>query len=644
MRIFFTILLIVFGLNLFAQNNCTFSYLIDSKVNNSFATGQYLLPNGNFLLTYSSYDGKVGFVEMEESGKVINEFSYSFYPGTNNGDFEQIKNILFDQNGNIYGFGNELSGFIKKGFVFKLDKNYQLLQLKYIEDICFLDMEWNANNDLKLFCLSPTVNRNESFVMNLSKNDFSLLSNSQIVTYDNLYDHHEYSLKTNSGYITSGGYDYSYFNGNQVGVVSFVSENDNISWSISPFSHLSQFSKQYSHKIIETANEFIISGIGITKSDTTKRILVASIDKNGTKTNWIKSIQLIGSRNPNLTSFIAHDNGFLLAGSSDNISDIDIFAIALDNNGNVKWRRSYGQPNGKEIISYSNIISKNNHLYFYLNTNSFSSGNKLWWFNTNNQGTFNLNSNCSEVKDLNIDVLDLITNITPISYKNKSITFEIKSNSSNSENIAVSLDTICTCLSCKLSSNKFADTLKYEFGDTLMINPNIIGAYQGAKIFWSFDNGDTSCVTNDCKQLKFIPKCSTPCICSNGILKYIVKDSLGCTLTDSTFIKNKKELSDIVQIPNVFTPNSDKTNDVFTAVPKDKGCMKRIKLIRIFNRWGKVVYQDVDLNDGDFTTGWDGTSDLNGEELNSDIFTYQIEVELTDHSTKVFKGEVLLVR
>jgi hypothetical protein len=35
---------------------------------------------------------------------------------------------------------------------------------------------------------------------------------------------------------------------------------------------------------------------------------------------------------------------------------------------------------------------------------------------------------------------------------------------------------------------------------------------------------------------------------------------------------------------------------------------------------------------------------LNGEELNSDIFTYQIEVELTDHSTKVFKGEVLLVR
>lgn len=644
MRYLIFTILILFSNQLLSQKSCTFSYLINTKKQNSLATGQYLLPNGNFLLTNSDFNGKVDFIEMNDNGSIIAQFSHSFYPGTNSGEFEQMKNLIFDVNGNIYGCGNEISGFIKKGFVFKMDKSYQVLAIQYFEDICILDMEWNANNNLKLFCLSSSVNRNESFIMNLSQQDLSLISNNQIVTYNNLYDHHEFSLKTTNGYLTSGGYDYSYYGGKQDGIITLIDENDAIVWSVSPFSHLNQFSNKYTHKIVETNNDFIISGIGTTVSDTTERLLIASIDKNGQKTNWIKSIIINGAKSPNLNSFLAHDGGFLLAGTSDNQSDINIFAIALDNLGNLKWSKSYGKSNSKEIISNSNIISKNNYLYFYLNTNGFSITNKLLWFATNQNGVFNFNASCFDVNDLSVELQNLTPSITTLSYNKKDINPLQKQNNSVIELIQNNIDTLCPCFTCSLSSAKLPDTIKYEYGDTILIQSNIKGENGFATINWSYGSGDTICLSQNCFQLNFIPKCSTPCICSDSKLSYIVRDSLGCELKDSTYVKNKMELSDIIKIPNAFTPNSDKTNDFFTAVPMDQGCFKRIKLIRIFNRWGKVVYQDVDLNTGDFITGWDGKSDLNGEDLNSDIFTYQIEVELSDQSTKVFKGEVLLIR
>ncbi|MEJ6980136.1 gliding motility-associated C-terminal domain-containing protein [Pedobacter sp. P351] len=51
-------------------------------------------------------------------------------------------------------------------------------------------------------------------------------------------------------------------------------------------------------------------------------------------------------------------------------------------------------------------------------------------------------------------------------------------------------------------------------------------------------------------------------------------------------------------IPNAFTPNGDGINDVFTIVVKNKIAIKNLK---IFNRWGQVIYQTSDIDDY-----WDG--------------------------------------
>lgn len=51
-------------------------------------------------------------------------------------------------------------------------------------------------------------------------------------------------------------------------------------------------------------------------------------------------------------------------------------------------------------------------------------------------------------------------------------------------------------------------------------------------------------------------------------------------------------------IPNTFTPNGDGINDLFTIVVSNKTAIKKLK---IFNRWGRVIYETSDID-----KYWDG--------------------------------------
>ena len=57
-------------------------------------------------------------------------------------------------------------------------------------------------------------------------------------------------------------------------------------------------------------------------------------------------------------------------------------------------------------------------------------------------------------------------------------------------------------------------------------------------------------------------------------------------------------------IPNTFSPNKDGKNDVF--YPRGTG-LDRVKLLRVFNRWGEVVFEKKDFQVNDPLSGWNGT-------------------------------------
>ena len=63
-------------------------------------------------------------------------------------------------------------------------------------------------------------------------------------------------------------------------------------------------------------------------------------------------------------------------------------------------------------------------------------------------------------------------------------------------------------------------------------------------------------------------------------------------------------------VPNVFTPNGDRYNDVF-ILPEE--IISKENQIAIFNRWGKKVYKTYNYQ-----------NDWNGENLSSGVYYYQV--------------------
>ncbi len=113
-----------------------------------------------------------------------------------------------------------------------------------------------------------------------------------------------------------------------------------------------------------------------------------------------------------------------------------------------------------------------------------------------------------------------------------------------------------------------------------------------------------------------------------------VSNDLGCS--DSSSIILRKIFicnEDLIVVPNAFTPNGDGNNDRFNVMSK-----LEINTVRIYNRWGEVVFEDEGGK-----TGWDGT--FKGQKLNRDVFVYYIEATCEFNGQTIVKtGDVTLIR
>lgn len=96
-----------------------------------------------------------------------------------------------------------------------------------------------------------------------------------------------------------------------------------------------------------------------------------------------------------------------------------------------------------------------------------------------------------------------------------------------------------------------------------------------------------------------------------------------------------------VFIPNVFSPNGDGSNDRF-VVFAHPDALARIPAVRIFDRWGGLVFEIFDLQPNDDQYGWDGV--VRGQPAGPGVFVYIVELEYADGRPGVLVGNVTLVR
>ena len=122
-------------------------------------------------------------------------------------------------------------------------------------------------------------------------------------------------------------------------------------------------------------------------------------------------------------------------------------------------------------------------------------------------------------------------------------------------------------------------------------------------------------------------------------LRLLAQDTFGCVATDSVMIDVIKIRS--VFIPNAFSPNGDGVNDVFTVF-SDGRRIQTVSYLRIFNRWGSLVYDSEGNLVNDLSTGWDGRVG-DGRLADAGAYTYLTEIVFVDGVTRQFAGTINLI-
>lgn len=165
------------------------------------------------------------------------------------------------------------------------------------------------------------------------------------------------------------------------------------------------------------------------------------------------------------------------------------------------------------------------------------------------------------------------------------------------------------------------EVIEITIGDSVVIVPEI--NFTAISFVWS-SSGFINC--KDCTSINVSPK---------ETVRYFLEviDENGCVYEASIAIL--VDLKEDIFVPNVFSPNDDGFNDVFTVFT-GRG-VKEITSLTIFNRWGGLIYEVKA-----FPLEWDGMQ--NGMEALSATYIYSIEwLDLSGGKRKL-NGDFVLIR
>ena len=147
----------------------------------------------------------------------------------------------------------------------------------------------------------------------------------------------------------------------------------------------------------------------------------------------------------------------------------------------------------------------------------------------------------------------------------------------------------------------------------------------GVKYQWSFGDGDTTIKTTmDTVQHLYLATDSFP-VC------LVTTNQFGCTDTVCHTVASL--INPLLDVPNAFTPGRFGQN----SVVKVMGFGITHMVFRIYNRWGKMVFESENPN-----SGWDGN--VGGIAQPMDVYAYTLEAQFSNGKHVSKKGDITLIR
>ncbi len=175
---------------------------------------------------------------------------------------------------------------------------------------------------------------------------------------------------------------------------------------------------------------------------------------------------------------------------------------------------------------------------------------------------------------------------------------------------------------------RLPDVFELPLGENLPLDGTVqnIGNYQYA---WSPGDG------LDCTD------CPIPHVNIGETTTYTlsVSDDMGCSATDTVRVE-VIPVEEKVFIPNAISPDGNGINDKLTVYGGDY--IQIVRTMRVFNRWGGLIYEGRDFEANDPEKGWDGT--FEGEYVKPGVYVVLFELEFADGRLKVYEGDVLVLK
>jgi gliding motility-associated-like protein len=146
---------------------------------------------------------------------------------------------------------------------------------------------------------------------------------------------------------------------------------------------------------------------------------------------------------------------------------------------------------------------------------------------------------------------------------------------------------------------------------------------------WNFGDGSLSNEEN--------PNHYFQGITGDETITLLASTSMGCM--DSISIEIPANLGEIYYIPNTFTPDGDKYNQVFKPVFTSGFSIDGYEML-IYNRWGELLFESHNPY-----AGWDGSYGLEGLDCSTGTYSYKINIKLQDkEEVLIIMGHVNLLR
>ncbi len=181
--------------------------------------------------------------------------------------------------------------------------------------------------------------------------------------------------------------------------------------------------------------------------------------------------------------------------------------------------------------------------------------------------------------------------------------------------------------------NAGPEVVEIELGDSIQLIPSQFNGVGFVEFIWNAPyEGTLNCDSGG-------TDCFTPWSVTQDMIIYELQgiDANGCEAFDQITVRVIKDRQ--VHVPTGFSPNGDGINDVLMVHGKE-GTV--IKIFRVFDRWGSLVYEAKDFEINDQNAGWDGT--FNGQKMNPGVFVWYLEAEYIDGLKDIYKGNSTLLK